>query len=215
MWTTENEMTRFAFLVVWKWHWRWLSSGLLCCVVWWKFTDVPEVLAASIIRIHWWWRQQTRLKCWQNSTRLHGATTQKTAIFIHTAVRTWNLTKNDSVLYVWSDRCECTNRTYFSVISTLGSRTHNLVQGIQHSSWVLLYQYRLYWNCKRNKRQSSNIHRSENCRISMLGCRAVVSNQNLLEEILHKVREVFVSVTFVWNFSQLTQYLISYVLRLT
>jgi hypothetical protein len=27
---------------------RWLSSGLLRRVVWWKFTDVAEVLAASI-----------------------------------------------------------------------------------------------------------------------------------------------------------------------
>jgi hypothetical protein len=79
------------------------------------------------------------------------------------------------------------NRTYFSVISTLGSRTYSLVQGIQHSSCVLLYGYRLYWNCKRNKRQSPNIHRSENCKISML---AVVSYQNLIEGILDKVREV-------------------------
>jgi hypothetical protein len=30
--------------------WRWLSSGLLRRVVWWKFTDVSEVLATSIIR---------------------------------------------------------------------------------------------------------------------------------------------------------------------
>jgi hypothetical protein len=29
---------------------RWLSSGLLRRVVWQKFTDVAEVLAASIIR---------------------------------------------------------------------------------------------------------------------------------------------------------------------
>jgi hypothetical protein len=29
----------------------------------------------------WWWRQQGPLKRWYNSTRLHGATTQKTAIF--------------------------------------------------------------------------------------------------------------------------------------
>jgi hypothetical protein len=41
--------------------WRWLSSGLLCRVVWLKFTDVSEVLAASTIRV--------------------SATTQKTAIF--------------------------------------------------------------------------------------------------------------------------------------
>jgi hypothetical protein len=30
--------------------WRWLSSRLLHHVVWWKLTDISEVLAASIIR---------------------------------------------------------------------------------------------------------------------------------------------------------------------
>jgi hypothetical protein len=38
----------------------------------------------------WWWRQQGPLKRWYNSTRLHGATTQKTAIFILIAVKTSN-----------------------------------------------------------------------------------------------------------------------------
>jgi hypothetical protein len=38
----------------------------------------------------WWWRQQGPLKRWQTSTRLHGAKTQKTSIFIFTAVRTSN-----------------------------------------------------------------------------------------------------------------------------
>jgi hypothetical protein len=32
--------------------WIWLSSGLLCRVVWQKFTTVSEVLAASITRAH-------------------------------------------------------------------------------------------------------------------------------------------------------------------
>jgi hypothetical protein len=32
-------------------HWKWLSSGMLRRGVWWKLTDVPEVLAASIIRV--------------------------------------------------------------------------------------------------------------------------------------------------------------------
>jgi hypothetical protein len=50
----------------------WLSSGMLHHVVWWKFTNVSEVLTASII--------------------LHGATFQRTVIFILTTVRTWNLT---------------------------------------------------------------------------------------------------------------------------
>jgi hypothetical protein len=48
--------------------------GLLRRVAWEKFTDVFEVLAASIIG--------------QSPTRLHGATTQETAIFIFAAVRT-------------------------------------------------------------------------------------------------------------------------------
>jgi hypothetical protein len=48
---------------------RWLSSGSLRRVIWYKFTDVSEVLAAFIIR----------------------AITQKTAVFILAAVRTSNL----------------------------------------------------------------------------------------------------------------------------
>jgi hypothetical protein len=44
------------------------SSGMLRCVVWYKFTDVSEVLTASIIRV-------------MTSTRLHRATSQKTIIF--------------------------------------------------------------------------------------------------------------------------------------
>jgi hypothetical protein len=40
----------------------------------------------------WRWRQQTPLKCRQTSTRLHGAATQKTTIFILANMRTWNLT---------------------------------------------------------------------------------------------------------------------------
>jgi hypothetical protein len=31
--------------------WRWLLSGMLCHVVWYKLTDVSEVLTASIIRV--------------------------------------------------------------------------------------------------------------------------------------------------------------------
>jgi hypothetical protein len=48
---------------------------LLRRVVWYKFDDVSEVLAASIVRAS-------------------GATTQKTAIFILAAVRTLNLIEN-------------------------------------------------------------------------------------------------------------------------
>jgi hypothetical protein len=39
----------------------------------------------------WWWRQQEPLKRRWTSTRLHDTTTQKTAIFIIAAVRTWSL----------------------------------------------------------------------------------------------------------------------------
>jgi hypothetical protein len=36
----------------------------------------------------WWWRQQAPLKSQQTSTRLHGATTQKTAVFIQFCINT-------------------------------------------------------------------------------------------------------------------------------
>jgi hypothetical protein len=39
-----------------------------------------------------WWRQQVPLKRRWTFTRLHGATTHKTAVFILAAVRTWNPT---------------------------------------------------------------------------------------------------------------------------
>jgi hypothetical protein len=35
----------------WQWVWRWLSCELLHHVVWWKFTEILGVLAASIIKI--------------------------------------------------------------------------------------------------------------------------------------------------------------------
>jgi hypothetical protein len=62
---------------------RWMSSGLLRRAVWQKFTDVSEVLAASIIRV-----MQAPLKHQYTSTKLHDAITQKTAIFMPAAVRT-------------------------------------------------------------------------------------------------------------------------------
>jgi hypothetical protein len=46
----------------------------------------------------WWWRQQAPLERWFASTRLHGATTQKTAIFTLASVRTSYLTKYGYVL---------------------------------------------------------------------------------------------------------------------
>jgi hypothetical protein len=50
-----------------------MSSGLLCHVVWNKFTDVSEVLAASIIN---------------SETSVNYYTTPKTATFILAAMRT-------------------------------------------------------------------------------------------------------------------------------
>jgi hypothetical protein len=41
---------RWNFRFLRRLVWRWPSSGMLRCVVWYKFTDVSEVLAASIIR---------------------------------------------------------------------------------------------------------------------------------------------------------------------
>jgi hypothetical protein len=61
------------------------TSGLLHHVVWWKFTHVSKVLTASIIR----------------EMILHGAVTQKIAIFILVAVRTSDLTSCDTVNYLY------------------------------------------------------------------------------------------------------------------
>jgi hypothetical protein len=64
IWTSKGVL---AFKVERVPNWQWLSFGMLRRVVW-----LP-------------------LKCRSISTRLHGATSQKTAIFILVAVRTWNL----------------------------------------------------------------------------------------------------------------------------
>jgi nitrogen regulatory protein PII len=48
-----------------------MKMAVFWVVAWQKFTDVSEVLAAFIIRA-------------MTSTRLHGATTQKTASHLHT-----------------------------------------------------------------------------------------------------------------------------------
>jgi hypothetical protein len=45
----DNNQKQTSPVGLLKAYWRWLSSGLLRCVVWY-FTDVSEVLAASIIR---------------------------------------------------------------------------------------------------------------------------------------------------------------------
>jgi hypothetical protein len=52
-------------------------------VVWYKLNDFSEVLAAKNIRAN---------KGRKNTTTQHGATTQKTVIFIFAAVRTSDLT---------------------------------------------------------------------------------------------------------------------------
>jgi hypothetical protein len=62
-----------------------------------KYTDFSEVCTASIIRAMirispWWRRHYVPLKRRSNSTRLHGAISQKGVTFILSAVRTWNLT---------------------------------------------------------------------------------------------------------------------------
>jgi hypothetical protein len=50
-------------------------------VDWYKFTDVPPVSTASIIRAMSVFNH-TPLKLWYTYASLHGATTQKTAIFV-------------------------------------------------------------------------------------------------------------------------------------
>jgi hypothetical protein len=59
-------------------------------VVWYKFTDVSEELTASIIRAMM--EAASTSEAWK-TIRLHGATSQKTVIFILAAVRTSDLTK--------------------------------------------------------------------------------------------------------------------------
>jgi hypothetical protein len=45
----QGDVFLWDFRFSWRQVWRWMSSGLLRHVVWWKLTDVSEVLAASII----------------------------------------------------------------------------------------------------------------------------------------------------------------------
>jgi hypothetical protein len=68
---------------------------MFCLVVLLKLTGVWEVLTASIVMAFspWWWRSYTPLKHQSVSRRLHSTTFHKTAIFMLTAVRTWNLTR--------------------------------------------------------------------------------------------------------------------------
>jgi hypothetical protein len=53
---------------------RWRSFGVLRRVVWYKLTDVSDILTSV------------------SFYRLHGAPSRKTVIFIPVSVRTWNLT---------------------------------------------------------------------------------------------------------------------------
>jgi hypothetical protein len=55
--------------------------------------ESPLQTGSHLEILPWWWSQQAPLKRRLTSTRLHGATSQKTVILILAAVRTWNLTK--------------------------------------------------------------------------------------------------------------------------
>lgn len=78
----------------------WLSPWVLCCVVPQKLTDVSGVYCFHNCPDGGNSKQaplkylcdadKVSLKCWSVSTRLH-STSRKTAIFIHTPNRTWNL----------------------------------------------------------------------------------------------------------------------------
>jgi hypothetical protein len=69
-----------------------------------KMSDLWNVASCSLVEIDWRFRSA---HCFQHqgddsssvsvSTTVHGATFQKTVIFILAAVRTWNLTKTDHV----------------------------------------------------------------------------------------------------------------------
>jgi hypothetical protein len=53
--TLQTAYNLWDFRISWRRAWRWLSSGLLRRVIWYKFTDVSEVLTASIIRAMCFW----------------------------------------------------------------------------------------------------------------------------------------------------------------
>jgi hypothetical protein len=71
-------------LVVWRLHTPGHYSFHKWQIAWWEHPPISSP---------WRWRQQAHLKLWWTSTRLHGATTQKTVIFILATMRTWSLTK--------------------------------------------------------------------------------------------------------------------------
>jgi hypothetical protein len=66
-----------------------------CCAVYSDtFTDCTP----------WWRRQEEPLKRRYISTTLHGTTSQKTVIFMHVDVRTWNLTRFNELRAVMTAR---------------------------------------------------------------------------------------------------------------
>jgi hypothetical protein len=88
---------------------RKLSHGTLRLEVWQKLLSLHRCLlppssgrlvfisqtnsSRSAFSSSWWWRQEARPKHQYTPTRFHDAKSQKTAIFIVVALRTWNLTK--------------------------------------------------------------------------------------------------------------------------
>jgi hypothetical protein len=71
--------TSFGFkgLVI-EWQHNFCQWVWVCLVGFEVLTAVSTKMAV----LPWWWRQQGPLKRWYISTRLHGATTQKTAIWV-------------------------------------------------------------------------------------------------------------------------------------
>jgi hypothetical protein len=49
-WTSSSK-SNWNFRFLWQQVWRWLSSGMLHCVIWLKSTSASDVLAISIIRV--------------------------------------------------------------------------------------------------------------------------------------------------------------------
>jgi hypothetical protein len=99
-WTTGIRSptgTQFFFHEDWM-HWSllWLSAMLIIKMA--VFWDVAPCSLVDIDRrfrdaycLPWWWRHWAPLKCRWVSTRLHVVTSQKSAVFIRSTVRTWNL----------------------------------------------------------------------------------------------------------------------------
>jgi hypothetical protein len=93
----------FCWRNVVRYIWRCTISRTLHRAVWYVTTKISDECTASIIRERWW-RQWAPLELRSVSTRLHGATSQKTANCALIVVRTWNVTFTHLLISLKSSR---------------------------------------------------------------------------------------------------------------